>query len=150
MRILSGLYGVLRPLDAMQPHRLEMGTRLSTERGSNLYGFWADKPARALKRAMRDAGGRVLINLASDEYSRVIDREVLGAQIIAPVFQERRKAGWQVISFSAKRARGLMARYAIDHRITEPEGLKAFSQEGYAFDAADSNAATWYFRREAP
>jgi cytoplasmic iron level regulating protein YaaA (DUF328/UPF0246 family) len=75
---------------------------------------------------------------------------VLGAKIIAPVFQERRKAGWQVISFSAKRARGLMARYAIDHRITEPDGLKAFAQEGYAFDAADSDAATWYFRREAP
>ena len=118
VRILSGLYGVLRPLDAMQPHRL--------------------------------AGSRVLINLASDEYSRVIDRDVLGAKIIAPVFQERRKAGWQVISFSAKRARGLMARYAIDHRITEPDGLKAFAQEGYAFDAADSDAATWYFRREAP
>jgi cytoplasmic iron level regulating protein YaaA (DUF328/UPF0246 family) len=150
VRILSGLYGVLRPLDAMQPHRLEMGTRLSTERGANLYGFWGDKPARALKRAMREAGGRVLINLASDEYSRVIDRDVLGAKIIAPVFQERRKAGWQVISFSAKRARGLMARYAIDHRITEPDGLKAFAQEGYAFDAADSDATTWYFRREAP
>jgi cytoplasmic iron level regulating protein YaaA (DUF328/UPF0246 family) len=86
VRILSGLYGVLRPLDAMQPHRLEMGTRLSTERGANLYGFWGDKPARALKRAMRETGSRVLINLASDEYSRVIDRDVLGAKIIAPVF----------------------------------------------------------------
>jgi uncharacterized protein len=80
----------------------------------------------------------------------VIDRKVLGTTIIQPIFQERRKAGWQVISFSAKRARGLMARYAIDHRITEPEGLKGFSQDGYTFDAADSDVATWYFRREAP
>ena len=99
---------------------------------------------------MRETGSRVLINLASDEYSRVIDRDVLGAKIIAPVFQERRKAGWQVISFSAKRARGLMARFAIDDRIVDPEGLKAFSQEGYTFDATDSDAAIWYFRREAP
>jgi cytoplasmic iron level regulating protein YaaA (DUF328/UPF0246 family) len=149
LRILSGLYGVLRPLDAMQPYRLEMGTRLDTDRGRDLYAYWADKPARSLKRALREAGGGALVNLASEEYFRAVDRKALGAPVIQPVFQERRARGWQVISFSAKRARGLMARFAIDRRLDAPEGLQAFAQDGYRFDEAASDEATWYFRREA-
>lgn len=150
LRILSGLYGVLRPLDAMQPYRLEMGTRLPTDQGKDLYAFWADKPARALRRAMRAAATDVLVNLASQEYFGAVDLKALDARVIHPQFQERRAKGWQVVSFSAKRARGLMARYIIDQRLTDPQGLKAFNLEGYAFDAAASDERTWYFRREQP
>lgn len=150
LRILSGLYGVLRPLDAMQPYRLEMGTRLQTEQGKDLYAYWGDRPARALRKAMKQAGATTLLNLASQEYFGVVDLKALGHPVITPVFQERRARGWQVVSFSAKRARGLMARYAIERRLTEPEGLKAFDLEGYAFDAQASDAGTWMFRREAP
>lgn len=150
VRILSGLYGVLRPLDEMQPYRLEMGTALSNERGRNLYEFWGDKPARALNRAMAQAGGQCLVNLASEEYFGAVDRRALQAPIIQPVFQERRAKGWQVVSFSAKHARGRMTRFAVDHRITQPEGLKDFRLDGYAFDLSASTDTTWYFRREQP
>jgi cytoplasmic iron level regulating protein YaaA (DUF328/UPF0246 family) len=149
LRILSGLYGVLRPLDAMQPYRLEMGTRLENERGRDLYAYWGDRPGRALRRALRDARARVLVNLASEEYFKVVDREALGAPVVQPVFQERRAGAWKVVSFSAKRARGAMARYAIDRRLTDPEGLKGFDVDGYAFDPQASDAHTWYFRRDA-
>ncbi|HYF59800.1 MAG TPA: peroxide stress protein YaaA [Burkholderiaceae bacterium] len=149
VRILSGLYGVLRPLDAMQPHRLEMGTRLDTERGPDLYAYWGERPARTLRRALKEAGGGALVNLASDEYFRAVDVAALRAPVIRPVFQERRADGWKVISFSAKRARGAMARFAIERRIVDPEDLKAFDAEGWAFDAAASDAGTWTFRREA-
>jgi cytoplasmic iron level regulating protein YaaA (DUF328/UPF0246 family) len=149
LRILSGLYGVLRPLDAMQPYRLEMGTRLDNQRGRDLYAYWGDRPAKSLKRALAAAGGDTLVNLASEEYFRAVDRRVLGVQVVQPVFQERRERGWQMISFSAKRARGLMARFAIEHRLADPAGLKAFSEAGYAFDAGASDAGTWYFRRDA-
>ncbi len=149
LRILSGLYGVLRPLDAMQPYRLEMGTRLDTERGRDLYAFWSDKPARSLRRALREAGGGALVNLASEEYFRAVDRKALGAPVIQPVFQERRERGWQVISFSAKRARGMMARFAIERRIDAPDALRDFAEDGYRFDADASDEGTWYFRREA-
>jgi len=150
LRILSGLYGVLRPLDAMQPHRLEMGTRLSTSRGRDLYEFWGDRPARALRRALRDAGGAVVVNLASEEYFRAVDRGALGVPVVQPVFQERRAGVWRVISFSAKRARGMMARHAIGRRLTRPEDLQSFQEDGYRFDERASDDATWYFRREAP
>jgi cytoplasmic iron level regulating protein YaaA (DUF328/UPF0246 family) len=150
LRILSGLYGVLRPLDAMQPYRLEMGTRLENERGRDLYAYWGDRPAKALRRALRDAKATALVNLASEEYFRVIDREVLDAPVIQPVFQERRAGVWKVVSFSAKRARGAMARFVIERRLIDPEGLKGFDSDGYAFDPQASDAHSWYFRREAP
>jgi cytoplasmic iron level regulating protein YaaA (DUF328/UPF0246 family) len=150
LRILSGLYGVLRPFDAMQPYRLEMGTRLATDRGRTLYAFWGDKPARSLARALKAAGGGPLVNLASEEYFGAVQTAALRAPVIQPVFQERRARGWQVISFSAKRARGQMARFAIERRITEAHDLKAFDLDGYAFDEAGSDAHTWYFRREQP
>jgi cytoplasmic iron level regulating protein YaaA (DUF328/UPF0246 family) len=150
LRILSGLYGVLRPLDAMQPYRLEMGTRLHTDRGRDLYAYWGDKPARALRKALEASGSPVLVNLASQEYFGAVQLETLNARVIHPQFQERRTAGWKVVSFSAKRARGLMARYAIDQRITDPEDLKGFTLEGYAYDAAASDRDHWFFRREQP
>ena len=150
VRILSGLYGVLRPLDAMQPYRLEMGTRLRTEQARDLYGYWGPRPARALKRAMKDTGATTLVNLASEEYFGAVDLKALGAKVIQPVFQERRAKGWQVVSFSAKQARGRMTRFAIDRRITEPQALQAFNLDGYAFDPHASTDAVWYFRREQP
>ncbi|MFO0120346.1 MAG: peroxide stress protein YaaA [Burkholderiales bacterium] len=150
LRILSGLYGVLRPLDAMQPYRLEMGTRLDTERGRDLYAWWGDKPARAFRKAMTQVKPQLLDSLASQEYFGAVDVRALGARVVTPLFQERRAKGWQMVSFSAKRARGLMTRYAIDRRITDPEALKAFNLEGYAFDPEASDDQTWMFRREQP
>jgi hypothetical protein len=147
---LSGLYGVLRPLDAMQPYRLEMGTRLTTDQGRNLYAYWGARPAKALKRAMKAAGTDTLVNLASEEYFGAVDVAALGARVIQPVFQERRAKGWQVVSFSAKQARGRMTRFAIDRRITQPQALQAFDLDGYAFDAGASSDTLWYFRREQP
>ena len=149
LRILSGLYGVLRPLDAMQPYRLEMGTRLETERGRDLYAFWGDRPAKALRRALREAGGGPLVNLASEEYFRAVDRDALGAPVVQPVFQDRRGDGWKVISFNAKRARGAMARFAIERRLDDPEGLKAFDADGWRFEPTVSDPSTWVFRRDA-
>ncbi|RPH42545.1 MAG: peroxide stress protein YaaA [Burkholderiales bacterium] len=148
VRILSGLYGVLRPLDAMQPHRLEMGTRLENERGRDLYAFWGERPAKALKRALRDAGGGTLVNLASEEYFRSVDLAALRAPVVQPVFQDRRGDAWKVISFNAKRARGAMTRWAIDRRIDQPQALKDFDADGWAFDAGASDERTWVFRRE--
>lgn len=147
LRILSGLYGVLRPLDLMQPYRLEMGTRLPTERGPDLYSFWGTRIAHALRRAMKDAGAGVLVNLASQEYFRSVDRSTWRAPIVQPVFEQWHGGRWKVISFDAKRARGAMARFAIDHRLGDAEGLKAFDRDGYAFDPAASDETRWVFRR---
>ena len=149
VRILSGLYGVLRPLDLMQPYRLEMGTRFDTGRGPSLYAFWGARVAHALEAALDGHRHRVLVNLASEEYFKAVDRAALSVPVVQPVFQEWKSGQWKVISFSAKRARGLMARHAIEHRIEDPRKLQAFDAEGYAFDAAASDASTWYFRRRA-
>jgi cytoplasmic iron level regulating protein YaaA (DUF328/UPF0246 family) len=149
LRILSGLYGVLRPLDAMQPHRLEMGTRLETERGRDLYTFWGVRPASTLRRALREAGGGTLVNLASEEYFRAVDVAALRAPVVQPVFQDRRGDAWKVISFNAKRARGAMTRWAIERRIDAPEALKDFDADGWAFDERVSDTRTWVFRRDA-
>ena len=149
LRILSGLYGLLRPLDLMQPYRLEMGTRLANERGANLYAFWSDRIARVLDRELRAHEHRVLVNLASEEYFRAVDRRALRHRVVQPVFQERRGAGWRVISFNAKRARGRMARYAIERRVVDPQRLKAFDLDGYRYADAASDASTWVFRRDA-
>jgi cytoplasmic iron level regulating protein YaaA (DUF328/UPF0246 family) len=149
VRILSGLYGVLRPLDAMQPYRLEMGTRLANERGRDLYAFWGDRPAKSLSRALAESGSRTLVNLASEEYFRAVDTKALRAPVVQPVFQERRGNAWKVISFNAKRARGAMTRFAIDHRIEDVEGLKGFAADGWAFEPSASDERTWVFRRAA-
>src|SRR5690606_23768172 len=125
LAILSGLYGVLRPLDLIQPHRLEMGTRLRTDRGATLYAFWGERIAQELNRRL-DAlpGERVLLNLASNEYFKSVDLKALRARVVECVFQDEKNGAWKVISFHAKRARGLMARHIIDHRIRAVDGLR--------------------------
>ncbi|MFT0532944.1 peroxide stress protein YaaA [Castellaniella hirudinis] len=148
LAILSGLYGVLRPLDLIQPHRLEMGTRLKTGRGHSLYEFWGDRIARTLnQRLAAQAGPAVLLNLASQEYFKSVDRKTLTAQVVDCVFQDEKNGVWKVISFHAKRARGLMARFVIDQRLDRTEGLKEFAAEGYAFDAGQSTPSRLVFRR---
>jgi cytoplasmic iron level regulating protein YaaA (DUF328/UPF0246 family) len=147
LRILSGLYGLLRPLDLMQPYRLEMGTRLSTETGSNLYQFWDDRITRALNQELQQSDSSSLINLASNEYFKVIKPARLKAEVITPAFREWRKGEYRFISFSAKKARGLMSRYMIDQRIDQPEGLKDFDYEGYRFNPELSSAGDWVFTR---
>lgn len=147
VRILSGLYGVLRPLDLMLPYRLEMGTRLANPRGKDLYAFWADLPAEALNSALANESRPVLVNLASDEYFKSVRRKVLKADVIQPVFQDWKGGRYKVISFFAKRARGLMARYAAQRRITDPEALRGFDVEGYVLDESASTASEWIFRR---
>jgi cytoplasmic iron level regulating protein YaaA (DUF328/UPF0246 family) len=149
VRILSGLYGLLRPLDLMLPYRLEMGTRVANPRGRDLYAFWGERLARALSDSLERHAHPVLVNLASDEYFRAVASKALGHRVVQPVFQERRGGAWKIVSFSAKRARGAMTRFAIDERIDDPEGLKAFDRDGYRFDAEASDATRWYFRREA-
>ena len=170
--ILSGLYGVLRPLDRMQPYRLEMGTRLKTDKGPNLYRFWGSQIAEYLNRraradmsarpavpkgaraAARSAEGHpelpVLVNLASEEYFKSVDLKVLQPRVVSCVFEERKGAKYQIVSFFAKRARGLMVRYALQHRASTPEDLKGFDLEGYRFCAAASEPDRLVFRRDAP
>ncbi|MEN9317162.1 MAG: peroxide stress protein YaaA [Pseudomonadota bacterium] len=147
LRILSGLYGLLRPLDLMQPYRLEMGTRLPNARGKDLYAFWGSRLAASLAELIRSQSVPALVNLASEEYFKAVPRKALGLEVIQPVFQERKGTQWKVVSFHAKRARGLMTRYAIEHRLEDPEGLKAFDVEGYAFAPDASDASNWVFRR---
>jgi cytoplasmic iron level regulating protein YaaA (DUF328/UPF0246 family) len=150
VRILSGLYGVLRPLDALQPYRLEMGTRLETGHGRDLYAFWGERPAATLRRALKSAGGGTVVNLASEEYFRAVDERALRAPVVQPVFQERRGDAWRVISFVAKRARGAMTRWAIDRRVDDHRDLRAFDVDGWRFAADASDGRLWVFRREAP
>jgi Uncharacterized protein conserved in bacteria len=147
--ILSGLYGALRPLDLMQPYRLEMGTRLETSKGKNLYEYWGTTISDYLNQRQEGDKQPVVVNLASEEYFKVVDRKVLKARVIQCVFEDWKGGAYKVISFHAKRARGLMARYAIEHRIAKPEGLQGFDSEGYAYDAAASSADKLVFRRRA-
>ena len=145
--ILSGLYGVLRPLDWMQPYRLEMGTRLVTERGKNLYQFWGSQIAGYLnERAAADISP-VIVNLASEEYFKSVDRKVLKARVVTCVFEEFRGEKYKIISFMAKRARGLMVRYAVQNKLATVEKLKGFDAEGYCFDAGASGLDRLVFRR---
>ena len=150
LRILNGLYGVLRPLDRIQAYRLEMGTRLPTARGKDLYAFWRETVTQTLNTALEShkGKGRVSVNCASDEYFKAVDVKNLEAPVIQPVFEERKGATWKIVSFYAKRARGLMARYAIEHRVSDPERLKEFDVEGYQFDESASSEQVWRFRRE--
>lgn len=147
LRILSGLYGLLRPLDLMQPYRLEMGTRLDTELGNNLYQFWDGRITDALNRDLRQSDTKTLINLASGEYFKSIKPKKLEADVITPAFREYRDGDYKFIQFFAKKARGLMARYLIDQRIDDPEGLKDFDYEGYRFNAKLSQGKDWVFTR---
>ena len=145
--ILSGLYGVLRPLDWMQPYRLEMGTALTNLRGKNLYQFWGASIAQHLNAQLAKEKTPVVVNLASQEYFKAVDQKVLKARVIECVFEEYKGGKYKVISFFAKRARGLLARYAIQKHIQNPEKLKDFNLEGYAYSASESEANRWVFRR---
>lgn len=147
VRILSGLYGLLRPLDLMQPYRLEMGTRLQNPRGANLYEYWGKLVTDALARELAARDEAVLVNLASEEYFKVVQPERLKAPVITPVFQDWKDGRYKIISFHAKKARGMMARFAAVNGIDLPEQLKAFDLGGYAYDAGNSDGSRWMFRR---
>lgn len=145
--ILSGLYGVLRPLDRLQPYRLEMGTPLAVDGAANLYQFWGPQIAQYLNRRLAADTTPVVVNLASQEYFKAVDRQVLKARVVECVFEDFKGGGYKIISFYAKKARGLMARYAITRRIATPAQLQGFDLDGYAYDAAQSQPERLVFRR---
>ncbi len=147
LRMLSGLYGVLRPLDLMQPYRLEMGIRLENAKGKDLYQFWGETITNTLNDAIKAQGDDIVVNLASDEYFKSVKTQKLNAQIIKPVFLDEKNGKFKVISFYAKKARGLMSRYIIENRLTKPEQLTAFDSEGYFFDEALSGKGELVFKR---
>ena len=149
LRLLSGLYGLLRPLDLMQPYRLEMGTRLATDAGTNLYQFWGARIAEHLNRQLADDTDPVVVNLASQEYFKAVDRKALSARVVECVFEDGKGGAYKIISFYAKRARGLMARWAIQQRASTPRQLEGFDLEGYAFHPAASSPERLVFRRAA-
>jgi hypothetical protein len=147
LRILSGLYGLLRPLDRIQPYRLEMGTRLKTRRGSSLYDFWGDRISKQLNADAEGHADRTLVNLASQEYFGAVDARALTLPVVTPHFREEKDGESRIISFFAKKARGTMARFAIDARIETAADLKAFDQDDYRFQSAASTETDWIFTR---
>ena len=151
LRILSGLYGVLRPLDLMQPYRLEMGTHLENQRGRDLYEFWGTRVTTVLNRLLAAQADPVLVNLASEEYFGVVQVRRVKARIVTPVFEDwaANSGKFKIISFHAKRARGMLARHAIKHGLSQVERLKKFDGGGYAYDVQASSADRWVFRRQA-
>lgn len=148
VRILSGLYGVLRPLDRILPYRLEMGTRLSNPRGRSLYDWWGDTLTDALAEDVRKAGAKTLVNLASNEYFKAVRPKRLPVPVVTPEFRDLKNGQYKIISFYAKKARGLMVRYMLDHNVDSVEDLKAFDWAGYRFDAERSTASRWQFLRD--
>jgi cytoplasmic iron level regulating protein YaaA (DUF328/UPF0246 family) len=147
VRILSGLYGLLRPLDLMQPYRLEMGTRLKTRRGDDLYSFWGDRITKTVNQAAADAEAPAVLNLASIEYFKSVQPTKLKVPVVSPVFKDWKTDKFKIISFYAKRARGMMAHYVVSRRVTDPEGLMGFTLDGYAYDPASSTPETPVFLR---
>ncbi|MDX9706276.1 MAG: peroxide stress protein YaaA, partial [Azospira sp.] len=147
VRILSGLYGLLRPLDLMQPYRLEMSTKLANARGKDLYAFWGSRVAELLAADLASAKARALVNLASEEYFKVLKPASFDVPLIQPVFEDWKGGRYKVVSFFAKRARGLMARYAAERATADVEALKGFDAEDYTFDPAASDDLRWVFRR---
>ena len=150
LHILSGLYGVLRPFDHLQAYRLEMGTALANPAGRNLYAFWGQKVTDVLNERMQADAGPVLINLASDEYFKVVKAKSLRARLITPVFLDWKSGKYKVISFYAKRARGLMARYCAEHRLEQPQALQAFDSDGYRYAPEESDETVWVYKRRLP
>ena len=147
LRILSGLYGLLRPLDLMQPYRLEMGTKFANQRGANLYQFWGEIITEQLNKLFPASAKSVLVNLASNEYFKSVQPKNINAEIITPVFMDQKGDKYKIISFFAKRARGLMSAFIIKNKITDAEQLKTFNVDGYSFNYAMSNANKWVFCR---
>jgi cytoplasmic iron level regulating protein YaaA (DUF328/UPF0246 family) len=150
LRILSGLYGLLRPLDAIQPYRLEMGSRLKTRRGKSLYDYWGDTIAKALNLQAETVQTDTLVNCASQEYFGAADRKALKLRVITPVFMEIKDNKPRIVSFFAKRARGAMARFIVENRVTDAEGIKDFTSGSYAYDPDLSDGDTWVFLRDYP
>jgi len=148
LRIVSGLYGLLRPLDMLQPYRLEMGTRLATPAGLGLYAFWGQRIAQAINDHLAGQDAPVVLNLASQEYSKAVDRQALRARVIDCVFEEGKAGQYKIIGIHAKRARGLMARWVLQSRITSPQELLGFNSEGYAYCEPLSGADRLVFRRD--
>ena len=148
LRILSGLYGILRPLDLMQPYRLEMGTRLETSRGKNLYEFWGSTLTEGLNKHLKKIKSDTLINLASNEYFKSVKPKELNATIITPAFKEFKNGDYKMIGIYAKRARGLMSRYIIKNKLKNPEDIKDFDDEGYRFNSKLSKDNNWVFTRK--
>jgi hypothetical protein len=148
LRILSGLYGLLKPLDLMQAYRLEMGSKLDNERGANLYQFWGDIITEALNTALAEQGGNILVNLASNEYFKSVKKKSFTGDIITPAFKDWKNGQYKIISFFAKKARGLMARYIIENQINQPEDLKGFDVAGYQFSGEFSQGNEWVFTRK--
>ena len=149
LRILSGLYGVMRPLDLMQAYRLEMGTKLPNEQGKDLYAFWGDSITKTLNQALAAQGDDILINLASNEYFKSVKPRLLKGRLITPRFKEYKNGAYKMIGVFAKKARGLMSRYLIQHRLDDPERLKAFDADGYAFNEELSKENEWVFTRHS-
>jgi cytoplasmic iron level regulating protein YaaA (DUF328/UPF0246 family) len=148
LRILSGLYGVLRPLDLIQPYRLEMGIKLANKQGSNLYQFWGGSIAESLNRQLGESGGDTLVNLASNEYFKSVDTSKLEANVVTPVFKDYKNGKYKIISFYAKKARGLMAAWLITNRITDPANLTQFDLAGYKYSKQDSSNGQLVFLRD--
>ena len=148
LRMLSGLYGLLRPLDLMMPYRLEMGTKLKNSRGNNLYEFWGSIITDQINQDLAEIDAKLLVNLASDEYYKSVNEKKIRAEIIKPVFLDQKNGKYKVISFYAKKARGLMARYLIENKLSQVEQLKAFDSEGYYFDAENSSDKELVFKRD--
>ena len=147
VRILSGLYGILKPLDLMQPYRLEMGTKFANKAGKDLYTFWGERLLKAINKELAEMPRPVAVNLASEEYFKAAVGRKINGVVIQPVFEDWKNGKYKIISFYAKRARGLMTRYAVLNRLTEPEALKDFDYDGYAFAPEVSDEKSWVFRR---
>jgi len=148
LRMLSGLYGLLKPLDLMQPYRLEMGTKLANPRGTNLYQFWGNIITDRVNQALSEQGDKLLVNLASNEYFKAVKPKLLDASVITPVFKDCKNGTYKVISFHAKKARGMMARYMIQNQINSVEALTQFDTGGYYFVPSESTETELVFKRE--
>jgi len=149
LRILSGLYELLKPLDLIQPHRLEMGTKLKTEKGDSLYDFWGEKIPSSILRELSAHKNQTIINLASAEYFKAVAQIISKARVVTPVFKDYSKGTYKIISFFAKKARGTMASFIIQNRITSPNGIKNFAEDGYLFNESLSSEREWIFTRKS-
>ncbi|MFA0810394.1 peroxide stress protein YaaA [Microbulbifer epialgicus] len=148
LRMLSGLYGILRPLDLMQPYRLEMGTKFENSRGKNLYEFWGEQITEALNKQLHSVKSRELVNLASNEYFKSVKPKMLDAKVVTPHFKDLKNGEYKMISFFAKKARGMMSRWAIDQRVKKAEDLKGFDVAGYSYSPQMSGERDWVFTRD--